>query len=159
MELCNEIASFKPTDNNDIAARHEAIVALLTLLSLYAPHVGEYLLEALKIDARTQAFPVLDKSALINDTITMVVQVNGKVRGKMEVASGTDQAELIREAKNIESVSKYLIGDIKKRLSYPINSSALLWRVLDANKIYDSSRCNGINFTIIDRLRIWSTRY
>ena len=45
----------------------------------------------------------------------MVVQVNGKVRGKMEVASGTDQAELIREAKNIEGVSKYLIGDIKKR--------------------------------------------
>lgn len=119
MELCNEIASFKLTDNNDIAARHEAIVALLTLLSLYAPHVGEYLLEALKIDARTQAFPVLDKSALINDTITMVVQVNGKVRGKMEVASGTDQAELIREAKNIESVSKYLIGDIKKEIVVP----------------------------------------
>lgn len=119
MELCNEIVSFKPTDNNDIAARHEAIVALLTLLSLYAPHVGEYLLEALKIDARTQAFPVLDKSALINDTITMVVQVNGKVRGKMEVAAGTDQAELIREAKNIEGVSKYLIGDIKKEIVVP----------------------------------------
>lgn len=119
MELCNEIANFKPTDNNDIAARHEAIIALLTLLSLYAPHVGEYLLEALKIDARTQAFPVLDKSALINDTITMVVQVNGKVRGKMEVAAGTDQAELIREAKKIESVSKYLIGDIKKEIVVP----------------------------------------
>lgn len=119
MELCNEIANFKPTDNNDIAARHEAIVALLTLLSLYAPHVGEYLLEALKIDARTQAFPVLDKSALINDTITMVVQVNGKVRGKMEVAAGTDQAKLIREAKKIESVSKYLIGDIKKEIVVP----------------------------------------
>lgn len=119
MELCNEIASFKPTDNNDIAARHEAIVALLTLLSLYAPHVGEYLLEALKIDARTQAFPVLDKSALINDTITMVVQVNGKVRGKMEVASGTDQAELIREAKQIESVAKYLTGEIKKEIVVP----------------------------------------
>ncbi|RKM36782.1 leucine--tRNA ligase [Moraxella catarrhalis] len=119
MELCNEIANFKPTDNNDIAARHEAIVALLTLLSLYAPHVGEYLLEALKIDARTQAFPVLDKSALINDTITMVVQVNGKVRGKMEVASGTDQAELIREAKQIESVAKYLTGEIKKEIVVP----------------------------------------
>ena len=61
----------------------------------------------------------MDKSALINDTITMVVQVNGKVRGKMEVASGTDQAELIREAKNIEGVSKYLIGDIKKEIVVP----------------------------------------
>lgn len=119
MELCNEISSFKPTDNNDIAARHEAIVALLTLLSLYAPHVGEYLLEALNIDARTQVFPVLDESALINDTITMVVQVNGKVRGKMEVAAGTDQAELIREAKKIESVSKYLAGEIKKEIVVP----------------------------------------
>ena len=58
MELCNEIASFKPTDNNDIAARHEAIVALLTLLSLYAPHVGEYLLEALK-SMHAPSFPSL----------------------------------------------------------------------------------------------------
>lgn len=119
MELCNEIASFKPIDHNDIAVRHEAIIALLTMLSLYAPHVGEYLLQALNIDARTQAFPALDESALINDTITMVVQVNGKVRGKMEVATGTDQAELIREAKNIEGVAKYLTGEIKKEIVVP----------------------------------------
>ncbi|MFC0819475.1 leucine--tRNA ligase [Moraxella marmotae] len=119
MELCNEIANFKVEQPCDLAVRHEAIIALLTLLSLYAPHVGEYLLEAIGIDARTAKFPVLDEAALVNDTITMVVQVNGKVRGKMEVAAGTDNDTLIAEAKAIEGVAKFLTGEIKKQIVVP----------------------------------------
>lgn len=119
MELCNEIASFAVANDNDLAVRHEAILALLTMLSLYAPHVGEYLLDALGIDTRTVAFPALDETALVNDTITMVVQVNGKVRGKMEVAVGTDNDTLIREAKALEGVAKFITGDIKKEIVVP----------------------------------------
>ncbi len=119
MELCNEIASFEVANDNDLAVRHEAILALLTMLSLYAPHVGEYLLDALGIDTRTVAFPALDETALVNDTITMVVQVNGKVRGKMEVAVGTDNDTLIREAKALEGVAKFITGDIKKEIVVP----------------------------------------
>ncbi|OOS25691.1 leucine--tRNA ligase [Moraxella pluranimalium] len=119
MELCNEIASFEVANDNELAVRHEAILALLTMLSLYAPHVGEYLLDALGIDTRMVAFPVLDETALVNDTITMVVQVNGKVRGKMEVAVGTDNDTLIREAKALEGVAKFITGDIKKEIVVP----------------------------------------
>ncbi len=119
MELCNEIASFKAADANELSVRHEAIIALLTMLALYAPHVGEYLLETLGIDTKAVTFPVLDESALVNDTITMVVQVNGKVRGKMEVAAGTDNATLISDAKAMESVAKFITGEIKKEIVVP----------------------------------------
>ena len=119
MELCNEIASFEVANDNELAVRHEAIHALLTMLSLYAPHVGEYLLNELGVDTRTLTYPALDESALVNDTITMVVQVNGKVRGKMEVAVGTDNDTLIREAKALEGVAKFITGDIKKEIVVP----------------------------------------
>ena len=119
MELCNEIASFEVANDNELAVRHEAILALLTMLSLYAPHVGEYLLNELGVDTRAVTYPTLDESALVNDTITMVVQVNGKVRGKMEVAVGTDNDTLIREAKALEGVAKFITGDIKKEIVVP----------------------------------------
>ncbi len=119
MELCNEIASFEVANDNELAVRHEAIHALLAMLSLYAPHVGEYLLTQLGVDTRTVTYPALDESALVNDTITMVVQVNGKVRGKMEVAVGTDNDTLIREAKALEGVAKFITGDIKKEIVVP----------------------------------------
>ncbi len=119
MELCNEIASFEVANDNELAVRHEAIHALLAMLSLYAPHVGEYLLNELGVDTRTVTYPALDESALVNDTITMVVQVNGKVRGKMEVAVGTDNDTLIREAKALEGVAKFITGDIKKEIVVP----------------------------------------
>ena len=119
MELCNEIASFEVANDTELAVRHEAIHALLAMLSLYAPHVGEYLLNELGVDTRTVTYPALDESALVNDTITMVVQVNGKVRGKMEVAVGTDNDTLIREVKALEGVAKFITGEIKKEIVLP----------------------------------------
>ncbi|MDO4894132.1 leucine--tRNA ligase [Moraxella sp.] len=119
MELCNEIASFDINDEQDLAVRHEAIIALLTLLSPYAPHVGEHLLAAMGIDAVNATFPTLDETALVNDTITMVVQINGKVRGKMEIAAGSDNATIIAAAKELEGIDKFLTGEIKKEIVVP----------------------------------------
>lgn len=119
MELCNEIASFDINDEQDLAVRHEAIIALLTLLSPYAPHVGEHLLAAMGIDVVNATFPTLDETALVNDTITMVVQINGKVRGKMEIATGSDNATIIAAAKELEGIDKFLTGEIKKEIVVP----------------------------------------
>ena len=95
------------------------MIALLTLLALYAPHVGEYLLEQMGIDSKTLTFPTLDKSALTLDTITMVVQVNGKIRGKMDVEIGLDNQTLIEKAKQLNGVSRFLTGEIKKQIVVP----------------------------------------
>lgn len=119
MELANEIGSFDANDTNDLAARHEAIVTLLSMLALYAPHAGEHLLEQFGFDSRAISFPSLDKEALANDTITMVVQVNGKVRGKMDVATGLDNDTLIGLAKAVDGVDKFLTGEIKKAIVVP----------------------------------------
>ncbi len=123
MELGNELGSYMAgiTDNtpSTIAVQHEALVTLLTLLSTYAPHICEQLLEQLGIDTLTLTYPVLDDAALQLDTITMVVQVNGKVRGKMDVPPDSDAESLKAQAKAIDSVAKFLTGAIKKEIVVP----------------------------------------
>ncbi|WFF39202.1 leucine--tRNA ligase [Moraxella nasibovis] len=119
MELANELGGFEVANDTDLAVRHEAIIALLSMLALYAPHAGEHLLEQFGFDSRSITFPVLDKDALVNDSITMAVQVNGKVRGQMEVATGLDNDTLIALAKEVEGVDKFLTGDIKKAIVVP----------------------------------------
>ena len=119
MELANELGAFTVESDSDLAVKHEAIIALLTLLALYAPHVGEYLLEQFGFDSKALVFPSLDKDALVNDSVTMVIQVNGKIRGKMDVAVGLDNATLIALAKQQDGVAKFLVGDIKKEIVVP----------------------------------------
>lgn len=119
MELANELAGFKANSKQDLQVQHEALIDLLIMLSVYAPHVGEHLLEQLGLDTVTLNYPEVDKSALVQDMITMVVQVNGKVRGKIEVAPNSDPEQLKAQARSMESVAKFLTGDIKKEIVVP----------------------------------------
>ncbi len=119
MELSNELSSFKASDKQDLLVQHEALVDLLIMLSVYAPHVGEHLLEELGLDTQALAYPSVDASALVQDTITMIIQINGKMRGKMEVAPNSDPEQLKVQARAVDSVAKFITGDIKKEIVVP----------------------------------------
>ena len=119
MELSNELTAFDIHSDRDLAVANEALVTLLTLLTMYAPHMAEVLLEELGIDVMTLTYPTVDTSALVQDTITMVVQVNGKIRGQMDVAPNSDSDWLKAEAKQLDSVAKFITGDIVKEIVVP----------------------------------------
>lgn len=119
MELSNELTAFDIRSDSDLAVANEALITLLTLLTMYAPHMAEVLLEELGIDVMTLTYPAVDPSALVQDTITMVVQVNGKIRGQMEVAPNSDSDWLKAEAKQLDSVAKFITGDIVKEIVVP----------------------------------------
>lgn len=119
MELANELSSFNASSEQDLQVQHEALIDLLIMLSVYAPHVGEHLLEQLGLDTQTMSYPTVDASALVQDTITMVVQVNGKMRGKMDVAPNSDPEQLKAQARAIDSVAKFITGEIKKEIVVP----------------------------------------
>ncbi|WNP28155.1 leucine--tRNA ligase [Moraxella sp. DOX410] len=119
MELSNELTAFDIRSDSDLAVANEALITLLTLLTMYAPHMAEVLLEDLGIDVMTLTYPTVDTSALVQDTITMVVQVNGKIRGQMEVAPNSDSDWLKAEAKQLDSVAKFITGDIVKEIVVP----------------------------------------
>ena len=119
MELSNELTAFDIRSDSDLAVANEALITLLTLLTMYAPHMAEVLLEELGIDVMTLTYPTVDTSALVQDTITMVVQVNGKIRGQMDVAPNSDSDWLKAEAKQLDSVAKFITGDIVKEIVVP----------------------------------------
>ena len=119
MELANELSNFKASSEQELQVQHEALIDLLVMLSVYAPHIGEHLLEQLGMDTVTLSYPEVDASALVQDLITMVVQVNGKMRGKMDVAPNSDPEQLKAQAKALEGVAKFLTGEIKKEIVVP----------------------------------------
>ena len=119
MELSNELTAFDIHSDSDLAVANEALITLLTLLTMYAPHMAEVLLEELGIDVMMLTYPTVDTSALVQDTITMVVQVNGKIRGQMDVAPNSDSDWLKAEAKQLDSVAKFITGDIVKEIVVP----------------------------------------
>ncbi len=92
------------------------------LLSPLAPHLAEELWATLGgtgfvID---QKWPTFDPAFLQSDTITIAVQVNGKLRGDVVVSSSASKEEIIAAAKDIENVKKYTDGaTIKKEIYVP----------------------------------------
>jgi leucyl-tRNA synthetase len=86
--------------------------AFVRILSPYAPHFGEELWARFGHDSTIAdaTWPAHDPSALIDDTMAIAVQVMGKMRGKVEVAQGADEAAVLAAAKAMPNVARHLEG-------------------------------------------------
>ncbi len=82
------------------------------VISPYAPHLGEELWEKLgnKNTIAYESWPTINEDFLKDDAKTIVVMVNGKLRGKFQAAPGADDNTLIESAKTAEGVEKFLEG-------------------------------------------------
>ncbi|WLF84301.1 leucine--tRNA ligase [Moraxella sp. ZY210820] len=119
MELLNSISKFETTNADEVAVQGEAIINLLIMLSPFAPHLSQSLLSYFDIDATQCAFPSVDESALTRNTQTIVVQINGKVRGKLNVAVDASKDEILAQAKALPEVQNYIANGIKKEIVVP----------------------------------------
>lgn len=90
------------------------IESLTKLLQPFAPHMSAELWQRLGHDTQldTEPWPIYDEALLVRDTITIVLQVNGKVRANIEVAADADKEELERLALDNERVKEF-VGDKK----------------------------------------------
>ena len=119
MELLNANNKFEAKNDNDVAVARESITTLLTLLAPFAPHLSQTLLAEFGLDLTSVLFPTVDESALTRNTQTIVVQVNGKLRGKLEVSVDTSKDELLALAKALPEVQQFLTGPTKKEIVVP----------------------------------------
>ena len=95
---------------------------LVIMVSAYAPHLGEELWEKLghAESVSKAAWPKYDESLTKDDTHTIVVQVNGKIRDKFTAAAGTSKEELEKTALALPGVKKWLEGEnIVKIITVP----------------------------------------
>jgi len=100
----------------------EGIETLVKLLAPFAPHLAAELWQQLgnPESVHLTSWPELDPSALVVDEITLVIQVNGKFRGKLQAPASADKAELERLALASEVALKHLEGkEIRKTIVVP----------------------------------------
>jgi len=121
MELCNELSRHPRQDPLDRAAVSEGLHAVLKMLWPITPHLSESLWRNLTTtDFVESAWPVVDECALSREEFQVVVQVNGKVRGKIQVPATADNAEVEALAKANPNVQRFIQdATIKKVIVIP----------------------------------------
>ena len=112
MELYNELSKARQEGAVGSPAWEEAIDIYLRMLAPVAPHIAEELWAYLgkPYSIHSQLWPEVDESAAAEEQITLVVQVNGKVRDRVLVAANIDQAGARQAALESETVQRYLEG-------------------------------------------------
>ncbi|MCL1855999.1 MAG: class I tRNA ligase family protein, partial [Clostridia bacterium] len=112
MELTNALYAFKPSDDVGRELQREAVDALLNCLSPFSPHIAEELWQMLGNDSLLSKapWPVYEEDALTADSVTIVVQVNGKIRDKFGAAPDTPREELEKTARSLPGIQKWTEG-------------------------------------------------
>lgn len=116
MELSNAVIKAIASDGHDRAVLQECLVSLLLMLAPFAPHLAQNLLQRFDIDLMQASFPVQDSSALTKSSQTIVVQVNGKIRAKLDVSVDISDDELKALAKAHPDVQRFLTAPTKKEI-------------------------------------------
>ncbi len=119
MELVNELYGCKEElKATEPEALSSAVATVLTLLAPIAPHICEELWEVQGHKERMvdQPWPTHDDSALVRDEVTVVVQVCGKVRGKITVPNNAPQEDVEKAAMEQENVTKHIEGKTVRKV-------------------------------------------
>ena len=119
MKLSNGLAD---TSCKDSPVYAEGVETLLLLLAPFSPHIADELwnLNGHTHSIHTQSWPKFDPEALIADEITLVIQINGKTRGSIQVPAQADKQALEQYARESEVAQRYLEGkEIKKVIVVP----------------------------------------
>ena len=118
MELTNAIAKFGDTSPQGLAVSREAIEACVLLLAPITPHACHALWRSLGHDGAVidATWPAFDESALARDSIELVVQVNGKLRARLEVPADADKAAVEALALANDNVQRHTDGKTLRKV-------------------------------------------
>ena len=115
MECMNELTSSNTLSDSDKAS-------IIKILAPFAPHLSEELWEKLENSSSVfnDSWPEYDENMILDDSMTIAIQVNGKLRGSMEVSVDASKEEILSQSKALENVQKYTDEmDILKEIYVP----------------------------------------
>jgi leucyl-tRNA synthetase len=125
MEMVNELTALPEAQSDaDRAAVREALLALAALLAPFAPHVAEELWHELMGPSARESFlaeqpwPAYDPALVAADTVTIAVQVNGKLRGEVQAAATAGEPDVRALAEADEKVKGYLAGKTVRKVVF-----------------------------------------
>ncbi len=120
MELMNKLARLPQDNEQDRALLREALLTVVRMLYPFTPHASFALWRELggEGDIDDALWPVADESAMVEDARLVVIQVNGKLRGRITVPAGADEALVRERAAGEHLVAKYLEGVTVRKVIY-----------------------------------------
>ncbi|MHA6204259.1 leucine--tRNA ligase [Dyella soli] len=119
MELLNALNKFNDQSEQGRAVRHEALEAMVLLLNPVVPHVSHALWQVLghpESVLEDQSWPRVDGAALVRDSLTLAVQINGKLRATIEVAAQASKEEAEALARAHPQVVAFLEGQTVRKV-------------------------------------------
>ncbi|MFV2033284.1 MAG: leucine--tRNA ligase, partial [Gammaproteobacteria bacterium] len=122
MELLNSVAKFEDSSAAAKAIRQEVFENMTLMLAPIIPHACHQLWQELGQEGAIidQPWPRVDESALVRESIEMVIQVNGKLRGKMQISVEADSASCEAMALEVDTVQRYIDDQpVKKVIVVP----------------------------------------
>ncbi|MDF9433365.1 leucine--tRNA ligase [Chromohalobacter israelensis] len=122
MELVNAIGRFEDTSPQGLAVTREALEACVLVLAPIVPHACHALWDALGHDTPVidAAWPQADEAAMVKDSVELAVQVNGKLRARLDVPAAADKAAIEAQALEAENVRRHTEGKtIRKVIVVP----------------------------------------
>src|SRR3989344_102635 len=123
MGLVNELYKTKAKSGiSKVEPWKEALEALVLMLAPFAPHISEEMWQDLGHESSVHRAkgPLWDELLIAKETVTLAIQINGKVRAEIEVPADISEAEALEKAKSANKVASYLQGkEIKKAIYVP----------------------------------------
>ncbi|MBB6188789.1 leucine--tRNA ligase [Rhodanobacter sp. MP7CTX1] len=123
MELLNALNKFNDQSDQGRAVRHEALEVMVLLLNPVVPHISHALWQVLghpQAVLEDQPWPQADPAALVRDTVTLAVQINGKLRATIELATNASKEEAEALARAQPQVVHFLEGlSVRKVIVVP----------------------------------------
>ncbi len=118
MELLNAVGRHRGEAPQDRAVRQEALEAAVLLLAPITPHICQALWEALGHEGLVAdaPWPEADPQALVSDTLTLVVQVNGKRRAEIQVPAEADREAIEAAALADPNVQRHIVGKTVRKV-------------------------------------------
>lgn len=118
MELLNSVSKFSDTSDNALAIRQEALEFIVLMLAPIVPHICQHLWQGLGHPGSviTEKWPVSDPSALQQDELEIVVQVNGKLRSKILVSASASRETIEAAALNDEHTLRFIDNKPVKKI-------------------------------------------
>jgi leucyl-tRNA synthetase len=110
MELLNDLFKFHEDSDQGRAVRQETLELIVLMLAPIMPHACQKLWEILGKESvlMDESWPEMDEAALEQSKIQMMIQINGKLRGKVDVAVDADEADIKALAMENENVKGFL---------------------------------------------------
>ena len=122
MELINEMYKYKELDTRNDGIIREGIETIITILAPFTPHIGEELWTMIGKEGSVFniSWPAYDESALVQDEVEVIVQVNGKLRAKVSMDANISREDMEKVAMEDEKVQAAIEGkDVVKVIAVP----------------------------------------